>query len=144
MQACSSLIGLPCHTGPWRPAPNPPTDVSRLRCTIRFKQLLIPTSNSGSCVLCCRSMARLDFTTQTSQRVRQLSTSSISFSLANTLQETHVIVYTVAATAKVKLINGFDPTVVYVDKSVWLSGLKNLILLSVYNPRAFILAVDYK
>lgn len=89
-------------------------------------------------------MARLDFTTQTSQRVRQLSTSSISFSLANTLQETHVIVYTVAATAKVKLINGFDPTVVYVDKSVWLSGLKNLILLSVYNPRAFILAVDYK
>ena len=64
--------------------------------------------------------------------------------LAETLQESHVIVCTVAAAAKVNLINNFNPTVVYIDESARLTELKNLIPLGVYNPVAFILAADHK
>lgn len=64
--------------------------------------------------------------------------------LAETLQESHVIVCTVAAAAKVNLINNFNPTVVYIDESARLTELKNLIPLGVYDPVAFILAADHK
>jgi hypothetical protein len=62
--------------------------------------------------------------------------------LANTLQGADIIVCTVAAAANLR--NNFNLTVVYIDESARLPKLKNLILLGVYYPRAFILAADHK
>jgi hypothetical protein len=68
----------------------------------------------------------------------------LSALLALTIQDTDVIVCTVAASAKVDVATNFRPVVVYLDEAARVSELKSLIPLGSYGPLAFILAGDHK
>ena len=69
---------------------------------------------------------------------------SLNELLALTIREADIIVCTVAAAAKVNLINNLNPAVVFIDECARLPELKCLIPISSYSPTAWILTGDHK